>query len=224
MFALTNLPEAVKGALFARYSRTTKSLRRLFLDEFADDVGATGRARRRRSRRAPSGSTTACSSSTATTPWRSSAGCTSRASRRRSCWRRRSSGGGWPPTSSSRRATCATTTSRGARGARPCPPEIEGTPLEAALPRVPRRGLRRVRTHVRADGGVLRQRFPRTETDSDFVYRADDHGEDVRHAARAAAGRDAVEPGDLRDRAVLRTAPDAPGGASARPRCATTAS
>ena len=35
VFALTNLPEAVKGAMFARYSRTTKSLRRLFLDEFA---------------------------------------------------------------------------------------------------------------------------------------------------------------------------------------------
>lgn len=38
VFALIDLPEAVKGALFARYSRTTKSLRRLFLDEFADDV------------------------------------------------------------------------------------------------------------------------------------------------------------------------------------------
>jgi thymidylate synthase ThyX len=34
VFALTNLPEAVKGALFARYSRSAKSLRRLFLDEF----------------------------------------------------------------------------------------------------------------------------------------------------------------------------------------------
>src|SRR3989454_5278176 len=43
VFALVDLPEAVKGALFARYSRTTKSLRRLFLDEFADDVaGAVG--------------------------------------------------------------------------------------------------------------------------------------------------------------------------------------
>jgi thymidylate synthase ThyX len=42
VFALTNLPEVVKGALFARYSRTNKSLRRLFLDEFAEDVGATG--------------------------------------------------------------------------------------------------------------------------------------------------------------------------------------
>jgi thymidylate synthase ThyX len=34
VFALTNLPETVKGALFARYSRSSKSLRRLFLDEF----------------------------------------------------------------------------------------------------------------------------------------------------------------------------------------------
>jgi thymidylate synthase ThyX len=42
VFALTNLPEVVKGALFARYSRTRKSLRRLFLDEFAEDVGETG--------------------------------------------------------------------------------------------------------------------------------------------------------------------------------------
>ena len=34
VFALTNLPETVKGALFARYSRSPKSLRRLLLDEF----------------------------------------------------------------------------------------------------------------------------------------------------------------------------------------------
>jgi len=38
VFALVDLPEAVKGAMFARYSRTTKSLRRLFLDEFAGDI------------------------------------------------------------------------------------------------------------------------------------------------------------------------------------------
>jgi thymidylate synthase ThyX len=38
VFALRNLPESVKGALFARYSRSGKSLRRLFLDEFADRV------------------------------------------------------------------------------------------------------------------------------------------------------------------------------------------
>ncbi len=34
VFALMHLPEVVKGALFARYSRTSKSVRRLLLDEF----------------------------------------------------------------------------------------------------------------------------------------------------------------------------------------------
>jgi thymidylate synthase ThyX len=40
IFALTNLPETVKGALFARYSRSAKSVRRLFLDEFLGQLGA----------------------------------------------------------------------------------------------------------------------------------------------------------------------------------------
>src|ERR1022692_1998633 len=41
-FALVNLPEVVKGALFARYSRSSKSLRRLFLDEFFDELDVAG--------------------------------------------------------------------------------------------------------------------------------------------------------------------------------------
>jgi thymidylate synthase ThyX len=46
VFALTNLPETVKGALFARYSRSAKSLRRLFLDEFLGQIpiDAAGRS------------------------------------------------------------------------------------------------------------------------------------------------------------------------------------
>src|SRR5947209_12058882 len=45
VFALVNLPEVVKGALFARYSRTAKTLRRLFLDEFLGEGAADlGRA------------------------------------------------------------------------------------------------------------------------------------------------------------------------------------
>lgn len=52
VFGLVNLPDVVKGALFARYSRSNKSLRRLFLDEFhtgagivtASDAGASERA------------------------------------------------------------------------------------------------------------------------------------------------------------------------------------
>lgn len=42
VFALVNLPEVVKGALFARYSRSPKSLRRLFLDEFVQDLDVSG--------------------------------------------------------------------------------------------------------------------------------------------------------------------------------------
>lgn len=40
VFAIRGLPEVVKGALFARYSRSAKSVRRLFLDEFASDPDA----------------------------------------------------------------------------------------------------------------------------------------------------------------------------------------
>ncbi|MFZ0043367.1 MAG: FAD-dependent thymidylate synthase [Solirubrobacteraceae bacterium] len=40
VFALVNLPETVKGALFARYSRYPGTLRRLLLDEFAGDLPA----------------------------------------------------------------------------------------------------------------------------------------------------------------------------------------
>ena len=40
-FALRNLPETVRGALFARYSRSAKPLRRLYLDEFDADLPPT---------------------------------------------------------------------------------------------------------------------------------------------------------------------------------------
>ncbi len=51
VFALVDLPDVVKGALFSRYSRSPKSLRRLYLDEFhqpdsnlapISDAGASG--------------------------------------------------------------------------------------------------------------------------------------------------------------------------------------
>ena len=43
VFALVNLPETVKGALFARYSRYSGTVRRLYIEEFADDARAGGR-------------------------------------------------------------------------------------------------------------------------------------------------------------------------------------
>src|ERR1044072_1551057 len=93
LFALTNLPEVVKGALFARYSRSDKRLRRLFLDEFVGDLDLTGELTVDATA-APKSSTSACSSSTATTPSPSSAACTSPASRLRTCSPRCSSGAG----------------------------------------------------------------------------------------------------------------------------------
>jgi len=44
IFGLINLPETVKGALFARYSRSAKSVRRLFLDEFIGQIGGPASA------------------------------------------------------------------------------------------------------------------------------------------------------------------------------------
>ena len=44
VFALVNLPETLKGALFARYSRYPGTLRRLLLDEFACDLPSHGHA------------------------------------------------------------------------------------------------------------------------------------------------------------------------------------
>jgi thymidylate synthase ThyX len=43
VFALVNLPETVKGALFARYSRYSGTVRRLYLEEFAAEAPAGGR-------------------------------------------------------------------------------------------------------------------------------------------------------------------------------------
>ena len=43
VFALVNLPETVKGALFARYSRYSGTVRRLYLEEFAGDASEGGR-------------------------------------------------------------------------------------------------------------------------------------------------------------------------------------
>ena len=43
VFGLTNLPQVTAAALFARYSRSAKSLRRLLLDEFLTEEGESVR-------------------------------------------------------------------------------------------------------------------------------------------------------------------------------------
>jgi hypothetical protein len=78
VFALTNLPETVKGALFARYSRSAKSVRRLFLDEFLGQIAPgdavhTSTVGTERADKLYA----VCSASTATIRWRSLAAPTS---------------------------------------------------------------------------------------------------------------------------------------------------
>jgi hypothetical protein len=93
---LVNLPEVVKGALFARYSRSQEPApavprrvrRRARHQRRPDD------RRHRRPASGPRSSTTGCSSSTATTRSPSSAACTWPASRPRTCSPRCSSGAG----------------------------------------------------------------------------------------------------------------------------------
>ena len=46
IFAIHNLPQEVIGAMFSRYSRTAKSVRRLFLDEFWNQEEELASARR----------------------------------------------------------------------------------------------------------------------------------------------------------------------------------
>ena len=207
--------------------REGRAVRAVLADEEVAPTTVPGRVRggRGSDRRADargrgaraSSSTSACSWSTATTRWRSSAACTWRASRRRSCCARRSSGDGWPPTWSSPRGTCATTTGRAMRGARPFRRRSPARALEPRFAGVPRHGVRGVRPHVRADGGVLSGPVPaRTPRDSDFVYRSTIMAKTCDTLRMLLPGRDPLEPGDLRDRPVLRAAPDAPRRASAR--------
>ena len=109
VFALVNLPETVKGALFARYSRYPGTLRRLFLDEFADSLPEAGaRYDNDEGRRAAElyerifvgyGDDSSPSSAARTSP----------ASGPRTSSPRSSSARGWAPTSSSPRATSPTT-------------------------------------------------------------------------------------------------------------------
>ena len=110
VFALVNLPETVKGALFARYSRYSGTVRRLYLEEFAGEREPRHAALRRRPRAsARRSSTSGSSSATATTRSPRSAAPTSPASGSPTSSPRCCSAAASPPTSSSRPATSPTT-------------------------------------------------------------------------------------------------------------------
>ena len=91
VFALVNLPEVVKGALFARYSAVAEEPAPAVPRRVRGRPRHQRRPHRRRHRRPAAGrgaATSRCSSSTATTRWPSSAACTWPASRRRTCSRK----------------------------------------------------------------------------------------------------------------------------------------
>ena len=210
VFALVNLPEVVKGALFARYSRTAQESaptvpRRV--RRTTSTSPATSPSTRPSGCGGPRSSTTACSSSTATTPSRSSAACTSRASSRRTCSPRSSSGVASWRTSSSRRATSSTTRSSTAASATTATAAVlasrehawryiadmdaQFTTYAELLPALHRLGARA----LPEGAGRLRLRL-----------QADDQGEGVRRGPRHPARGHAVERRHLRHRSGLRGA------------------
>ena len=221
VFALVDLPEVVKGALFARYSRTTKSLRRLFLDEFAEDVDESGQMTSVGVDRAEKlydrvfleygddsvaqlgGVHLACEQASQllakALEWGRLAAYLEQSTR----YMRYDDmpGGRW-------RATV--------------PPELQDTGLETRYREYLDEVFRLYGEMFEPMYAWYERRFPQEANDSDFVYRSTITAEDVRHAACVSARCDPVERRHLRDRAVLRAAADAivraPAGGDARVR------
>jgi thymidylate synthase ThyX len=178
VFALTNLPETVKGALFARYSRSPKSLRRLFLDEFYDAVGAADgteagrRHRRRESPSVPTSCISGCSTTTATIQWPSSAACTWPWRMRRTSSPRFSSAAGSWPTSNSPHATSLTPSAAATDGGTSVPAELEGHPLQTQYVHTLNAAFEIYAKWIPVMQEWFASRHPKAASDSDAVYRA----------------------------------------------------
>ena len=201
VFALVNLPETVKGALFARYSRSAKSLRRLFLDEFLD------RRRRRRPRRRRSASTRAeklyqrvfneygddsvAQLGGVHLAVRGRVEHPDQGARVR------------PPDGVPRAVHALHALHRSARRTLALPRAGRARRPSAARSSTSRRWTRRSRP---TRGGSIRcrrsssARYPKAPADSDARLPRGDSREGARHAARPAAGGDAVERRHLRHR------------------------
>ena len=225
VFALTNLPEVVKGALFARYSRSDKSLRRLFLDEFVGDLDLTGdltvdatvglkRAEELYERvfleygddsvAQLGGVHLACEQAsnllTKILEWGRLMAYLEQSTR-------------YIPYDSRLQGRY--------RYLRPS----AGVRVAARHPlrRRPRRALRHVQRGAARDDGLGPRAVPEGADRLRLRLQADDQGQGVRHAARPAARRDALERRHLRHRPGLRGAapaharPPAPRGADVRP-------
>ena len=211
VFALVNLPETVKGALFARYSRYPGTLRRLFLDEFAGLAAASAGG------------------------WDAAR----RASGRRELYERIFLGYGddsvaqlggahvaceWVSNvltkilQRPRLAAYLEQSTRYIAYDAPMPGGGYRYYRDAGSARV-RGGDGRAVRHLRGRAAARARRgsrstFPRAEGESEAAHAARDQGQGARPAARPAAGGVAVAHGHLRHRPGLRAADPAPARAT----------
>ena len=217
VFALTNLPEVVKGALFARYSRTPKSLRRLFLDEFAEPLegGAVAGLVGVKVEKAEQlfdrvffefgddsvaqlgGVHLACEQASQllakAIEWGRLAAYLEQSTR----YMRYDDtpGGRWRLTT---------------------PPEIEGGPAGEAYESYATRTFEAYGRMFQPLFDLFAERFPKDPERLGLPLPLHDHREDLRHPPRAAAGRDALEPRGLRHRPGVRADAAPHAGAPAR--------
>jgi thymidylate synthase ThyX len=163
VFALTNLPEVVKGAR-SRY-RARQSLRRLFLDEFAEPPGSAVAQPKSRSR---GRAAVRSSSSSSATIWRAGGG-TSRASRPRSCSRRDRMG---PLAAYLEQSTAHALRRPPAALAADDAAEIERGPAGEAYEAYATRAFEAYGRMFQPLFDLFAERFPKDPSDSDFLYRS----------------------------------------------------
>ena len=211
VFALVELPETVKGALFARYSRYQGTLRRLYLDEFADDVAPAAPPRSRARASARRSSTSGSSSATATTRSPSSAARTSPASGSRTCSRRSSSARGSPSYLEQSTRYIAYDAAMPGGGYRYWRHPELGPEYEAAMDEP----VRHLRAQPPGGRGLGRRPLPARRHRAGVRLPPLDQGEGARPAARPPPRRLAVAHGHLRQRPGLRAARAAPDGVAA---------
>ena len=211
VFALVNLPETVKGALFARYSRYSGSVRRSTWRSSPAMPRRRGGPSTTRRASEPRSSTSASSSATATTRSPRSAAPTSPASGSRTSSRSCCSAAASPPTWSSRPATSPMTSRCPARAA-------TASTATGARPgvRAPRwtscSGSTRARSSRSRAG---RPSAGRAATGARGGLAALDPGQGAGPAARPAAGGHPQPRRHLRVRPGLRAADLAPDGLAA---------
>ena len=209
VFALTNLPETVKGALFARYSRSAKSLRRLFLDEFAGnlagDPGRTPSTGRRRARRE------ALRAGLQRVRRRLGRAARRRAHRLRGRVEHPDEGARVGPPDGLPRAVDAVRAlhrqARTAAGAITCRPKLGRARCASATSTTMDAAFETYARWIDGDAGrTSRARYPQSAAGLRRRAPRGDPRQGARHAARHAAGGDAVERRHLRHRPGLRGA------------------